>query len=153
MRATGVEEARGFVEAVAWGEHRRVWELLSAEGRRLVLDVAGRRGMDAELVRRLGAGTADEAAWASFLVDLVNGLRTDLRGTDLDHVAYEPGVAPAGGHAPPDDGHAQAWVIVVDPPAASLAALGGVALPVATVELAEEGGTWRVTRLVPQRRP
>ncbi|MGI8937569.1 MAG: hypothetical protein ACR2JF_05010 [Iamia sp.] len=153
MRASEIEEARSFVEAVAWGEHRRVWALLSAEGRRLVLDVAGRRGMDAALVGQLRAGTADEPAWASFLVDLVNGLRMDLRGTDLDHVAYEAAAAPPGGRTAPDGVHAHTWVTIVEPPGASLAALGGIALPVATVELSDEEGTWRVTRLVPQRRP
>lgn len=141
--------AREFVDAVAWGEHQRVWELLAAEGRSLVLEIAGRRGMDADLVRELGSGSADDADRGAFLVDLVNGLRRDLGGTDLDRVEFESGAA-APGMSPKGDDHA--FVTVSEPSVADLAALGGRALPVATVELARESHDWRVVRLVPQRR-
>lgn len=149
MTGGPVDAARRFVDAVAWGEHQRVWDLMAVRGRSLVLEIAGRRGMDAGLVRVLSAGSADPAERSAFLVDLVKGLRTDLGGTDLDRVEFETG-AGAPDISPVDDGHA--FVTVLEPSGAGLAALGGRALPVATVELVQAPEGWRVVRLVPQRR-
>ncbi|MDE0805751.1 MAG: hypothetical protein OSA99_20805 [Acidimicrobiales bacterium] len=149
-----VEAARAFVSAVAWGEHERVWSLLSDEGRRTVLRIATRRGMDEGLADRLVSRTADRDERSSFLVDLVNGLRADLGGTDLDHVDFEVGAPAALDGLAADDGDLE-WtnVMVVEPPQPGLASLGGVALPVATFSLILDDQGWRVSRVVPQARP
>ncbi len=131
------DTARAFVDAVIWGDHVRVWELLGIEGRTTVLRIAGDRGMDEALVARLRDGTAASAERDEFLADLVNGLRADLAGNDLDALQYELDSAP---HEP---GRARVVVLAPLP-----VALGGT-LPAASVELADEGGTWRVQRLVP----
>ncbi len=135
---TGPEEtARAFVDAVTWGDHRRVWDLLGVEGRTTVLRIAGNRGMDEALVARLRDGTAADAERDEFLADLVNGLRADLAGNDLDALEYELDASP---HEP-----GRARVVVHSP---LPAALGGT-LPAASVELSYEAGEWRVERLVP----
>lgn len=133
-----LEVARSFVAAIAWGEHRRVWELLGSEGRRTVLRVAGDRGMDKALVARLRDGTAAEREQEQFLADLVNGLRADLRGADLDGLAYwtDPGA--------PEP--ARTWVVMMTPLAAEL----GGDVPVGTLELSQDDGHWRVERLIPR---
>lgn len=132
-----VEVAREFVTGIVWGEHRTVWNLLAAEGRAKVLSVAANRGMDEGLSARLREGTASESETNDFLTDLVNGLRADLAGNDLDNLLYEP--APGQVEA----GRAKVVMLVpLHPP------LGGT-LPVGTVELINENGTWRVERLVP----
>lgn len=131
------ETARAFVDAVVWGEHWRVWDLLGLEGRTTVLKVAANRGMDDVLVARLRDGTASDGEREEFLVDLVNGLRADLAGNDLDALEYEVDSMPTE----PDRSR-----VVIQAPLNPL--LGGY-LPAASVELANEGGAWKVERLVP----
>ena len=132
--------ARAFVTAIAWGEHRKVWELLGPEGRKTVLRVAVSHGMEEALAARLREGTAGTSESDEFLAELVNGLRADLQGTDLDNLEYDP------------DPDAQlvagrARVVLVAPLPPQLALPG---LPVGSVELVEDQGEWRVERLIPR---
>lgn len=141
MAETAPEQAKAFVDAVAWGEHHKVWELLSEEGRRTVLRVGAARGMDEGLAARLGDGTATAGEQDQFLSDLVNGLRADLAGNDLD--ALEAELDPDPGAADPG----RARVVLVAPLPEVLNLPG---LPVASVQMAEEDGGWRVDRLIPR---
>lgn len=141
MTGEPLDAARAFVTAIAWGEHRRVWELLASDGRRTVLRVAVARGMDEGLAARLGGGTASEAEFDHFLADLINGLRADLAGTDLDSIGYQDDPV---GH---DGGHA--WILLTSPMPPEL----GGDVPVGTVEMAAEEGVWHVERLSPRPGP
>jgi hypothetical protein len=136
------EAAKAFVDAVAWGEHHRIWDLLSTEGQRIVLRVGANLGMDEALVARLREGTAATAEREEFLTDLVSGLRADLAGNDLDAVVAE--VDPED-PAPPGPGKARVLLVVPTP-----AVLNLPGLPVATVEMSDEDGQWRVDRLMPR---
>jgi hypothetical protein len=139
-----VEACRAFIDAVAWGEHHRVWDLLGPEGRKTVLRVATSRGMDEALAMRLREGTAPPDEFDHFLTDLVQGLRADLAGTDLDRLEYvlDP--------EPPGPGRAR--VILSAPLAVPLAT--GRVIPAGLVELErDEDGGWRVERLVPRPSP
>ncbi len=135
-----LDTAKAFIDAIAWGEHRRVWELLGHEGRTTVLRVAATRGMDQGLATRLLDGTASAEEQEEFLGDLLNGLRADLAGNDLDTVKYT--VDPEG--AGPGKARVKLVAALPEP-----LAVGGH-LPVGTVELVDESGDWRVDRLVPQ---
>jgi len=140
---SALDTAREFVDAVVWGEHRKVWQLMGIEARTTVLKVASDRGMDEGLVARLREGTAGDAERDEFLMDLIAGLRADLAGNDLDALEYEEDAEP------PEPGRAR---VVISVPVAI--GFGGN-LPVGSVELAEESSTsgeteWRVQRLVPQ---
>lgn len=137
-----IDVARAFVEAVAWGEHHAVWELLGPEGRKTVLRVAVARGMDEGLSARVRDDTAARGERDSFLADLVNGLRADLQGSDLDNLQYEPD--PASGIDGPD----RARVMLVSPLIDPLAL--GDPLPVASVELVRHQGRWQVEGLKPR---
>jgi len=137
--ADPLEAARSFVEAVAWGDHRRVWDLLGAEGRKTVLRVAVNGGMDEALAARLRDGTAGTAESQDFLADLVNGLRADFQGNDLDTLQYRPDPAPEPGR----------FRVGLAVQTHELLAPDG--LPVGMVELTEAAGTWRVERLVVPR--
>jgi hypothetical protein len=130
--------AQEFVDAVVWGEHKKVWALMGVEARTTVLKVASDRGMDEGLVARLRDGTASDAERDEFLADLINGLRADLAGNDLDALVYEEDPEP------PEPGRAR--VVILVPVAIGF----GGNLPVGSVELATEEGEWRVQRLVPQ---
>ncbi len=133
-----VEVARQFIEAVIWGDHKKVWDSFGIEARTAVLKVASKRGMDEGLSARLRDGTASDAERDEFLADLVNGLRTDLSGNDLDTLAFELDPAPQ------EPGRNRVVVNTPIPPP-----MGGY-LPAASVELAEEAGEWKVVRMVPQ---
>lgn len=133
--------ARAFVDAIAWGEHRRVWELLGQDGRRAVLRVAVGRGMDEALSARLRDATATSGEVDAFLADLVNGLRADLAGNDLDTLGYQQD------QVVPEEG--PTWVVLTSP----LPAVLGGEVPVGTMELVEEQDGWRVARLSPRPKP
>jgi hypothetical protein len=140
--------ARDFVTAVAWGEHRKVWDLLSPDGRKTVLRVGVNHGMDEALAARLRDGTAGKAESEEFLVQLLLGLRADLRGADLDTVEYTADPAPEPGRA---------RVVLESPLPVGLAASGS-GLPIGSLELVATGdgegtGEWRVERLVPNVTP
>ena len=133
-----VEVAREFVDAVTWGDHNKVWELFGLEARTAVLKVAANRGMDEALSARLRDGTASTGEQDVFLADLVNGLRSDMAGNDLDSLTYELDPEPQ------DPGRARVVVNSPIPPP-----MGGF-LPAASVELADEAGEWKIVRLLPQ---
>lgn len=132
--------AQNFVNAVAWGEHLRVWDLFSTEARETVLRVARNRGMDETLAARLRDDRASDSERDLFLADLVNGLRADLRGNDLDSVQYEP-------HPEPSDDPQRARVRAMVPAASPML---GAPLPVASIDLVWERDQWRVVQLRPQ---
>lgn len=130
--------AQMFIEAVAWGEHRKVWELLGAEGRKTVLRVAVKNGMDEALSARLRDGTAGPTESEEFLSELVDGLRADLAGNNLDELEYAA-----------DEEHAPGQVrVLLTAPLPPL--LGPVGLPVGSMELSLVDGTWVVERLNPR---
>jgi hypothetical protein len=133
--------AAAFVTAVAWGEHMTIWELLSPEARRVVLRVAVGRGMDEALAARLRDGTAARVERETFLTDLVNGLRADLRGNDLDALNFQPD--PDWREPDPDRAH----VMLLAP---LVSAMLGDPLPVASLEMVRERGQWRIERLLPR---
>ena len=130
--------ARTFIEAIAWGEHRRVWELLGPEGRKTVLRVAVKNGMDEALAARLRDGTAGPGETEEFLAELLNGLRADLAGNDLDTLEYSAD----------DDERTDQVRVVLTAPVPPL--LGPVGLPVGSLELARHDGHWLVERLTPR---
>ena len=130
--------ARTFVEAIAWGEHRRVWELLGPEGRKTVLRVAVKNGMDEALAARLRDGTAGPGETEEFLAELLTGLRADLAGNDLDTLEYS---------ADADERTDQVRVLLTAPVPPLL---GPVGLPVGSLELVRHDGQWLVERLTPR---
>lgn len=140
-----IDVCRAFVDAIAWGEHKTVWELLAPEGRKTVLRVGTSRGMDEALAMRLRDGTASPAEQEAFLTDLVNGLRADLDGNPLDHLRYELDPTAVLG---PD-----AARVVITVPLPELLA-GGGSLPAGWFDVScDAGGRWRVERLVPKPPP
>lgn len=121
--------AKRFVDAVVWGEHLFVWDLLSTAGRDTVLATATARGMAGELADRLRSGTAPVDERDTYLADLVNGLRAELAGCDVDHLVYE------------DAGEGIVRALTPVPPGL------GVPLPVAVLELRAVATRWFVERL------
>lgn len=126
--------ARTFLDAVAWAEHTRLWDLLATTARVAVLEVATRRGMDALLAARLRESTASDDERDAFLVDLLHGVRSDLGDIDLDAVRC------SNDSWHEDQGGRTVVQLLHDVPTE----LGGP-VPVGAVDLvAEADGTWRV---------
>ncbi|MEO5678177.1 MAG: hypothetical protein ABIS47_00750 [Acidimicrobiales bacterium] len=139
MAADQAETARTFVQAVAWGEHHVVWDMLGSEAQRVVMGIATNRGMPEPLAARLRDGTATTAELDQFRGDLVNGFRADLLGVDVDTLEYDVDPAPL------EEGTSRV-VLVVPVPDPVL----GAGLPAASLELRQEDGAWRVERLIPR---
>ena len=139
--AAGAEEATkaaaAFIDAVVWGEHHKVWDLLGSQGRDEVLEVATKRGMDEGLASRLRTGTGSPSETNEFLADLVNGLRSELAGNDLDNVSFELDASASDGQRATVRMH-----VPLHPN------LGGT-LPIGTLELSNDGTGWRVERMIP----
>lgn len=137
--------AMGFVEAVVWGEHQLVWELLSPTGRLAVLEVAARSGLDVALAARLREGTAEVTERRRFLTDLVRGLRVDLREVDPDQVRCLAVAPSRSGHAALDEepGAVRSRVRLEMPAAEGL---GGY-LPVGELQMSCHEGRWGVDGL------
>ena len=131
-----LKAAASFIDAVVWGEHHKVWELLGAQGRNEVLEVATKRGMDDALAGRLRSGTGGASETNEFLADLVNGLRGELAGNDLDNVSFE---------LDPANSDSQRATVVMHVPLHPN--LGGT-LPIGTLELSNDGTGWRVERMI-----
>ncbi len=137
MAASPEEAARTFVQAVAWGEHHLVWDLLSTEAHRVVMGIATSRGMPEALAARLRDGTATQAELDQFRSDLVNGFRADLLTVDVDTLEYDVVLDGL------EDSTARVVLMVPVPDP-----LLGAGLPAASVELSQEAGDWRIDRLV-----
>ncbi|MGH9223555.1 MAG: hypothetical protein ACRD2W_07155 [Acidimicrobiales bacterium] len=139
--AAGFDEAvpvaEDFIEAVVWGEHNKVWDLIGTTGRSEVLEVATKRGMDEGLAARLAVDNGSPSETREFLADLVNGLRSELAGNDLDSITYEV-----------DEDRSEAGRAAVKMFVPLHKLLGGT-LPIGTLYLVPENDTWRVERLIP----
>lgn len=82
-----VEVARRFLEAIVWGRHLTVWELLSPDGKDVVLEAGARRGLDAVQAARIRQGTSEPDELDAFLTGLLHGLRVDFSSVELERVA------------------------------------------------------------------
>lgn len=88
--------AREFIDAIIWGEHSTIWELLSPAGRDRVLLVGSRGGLDSVMAERIRQGTAPQSEMDDFLSGLVRGLRFDLSSADLEAIDVAPDAAALG---------------------------------------------------------
>jgi len=91
-----VDVARAFVDAIVWGEHSTVWELLSRAGRDQVLVAGGRGGLDSVMAERIRQGTGTAAEMDDFLSGLIRGLRVDLSAADLEQIEVASEASPTG---------------------------------------------------------
>lgn len=137
MGTTPDEAARTFIQAVAWGEHHMVWDMLSSDAQRVVMGIATSRGMPEPLAARLRDGTATQAELDQFRGDLVNGFRADLLAIDIDTLEYDV----VDGALEPGTARVVLVVPVPDP-------ILGSGLPAGSLELTQEGEDWKVDRLI-----
>lgn len=133
-----VEAAARFIEAIRWGEHTAVWQILSETGRDVALSVALANGLDRVVAARISDDHADPAERQAFLDQLLRGLRRDLRSIDLAQLQVEPVMSIQG------DGTA---VVQLSCPSA-IPGTGSWAAG-RLILSSTSGETWRVDRLQP----
>ncbi len=130
--------AEAFLEAIVWGEHLVVWQLLSTDGRNHVLAAGSRGGLDSVLAERIRQGTSSEAEMDDFLYGLVRGLRVDLSGADLDQIELGPDTISNADNSvsvllhTPAVFHEEPWLVGM-------------------INLSSVGDAWLVDRLDPRR--
>jgi len=125
-----------FIQAIVWGEHVVVWDLLSEAGREHVLEAGARRGLDPLQAQRIRQGTSPQEESDAFLTGLVHGLRVDFAAVPLGDVRAED-------PAPPED--AQSVEVSLHCPAA----FGEAAWAAGSLLLSCVDDTWRVDRVRP----
>ncbi len=129
--------ARAFLDAVVWGEHSRVWELLGPAGRDRVLAAGSRGGLDSVMAERIRQNTSSQRELDDFLSGLLRGLRVDLSAADLDQIEASPDVTHIGtglvrvALEAPAAFHREPWAV-------------------GSIVLSELDGDWRVDRLEPR---
>ncbi len=137
--------AREFLDAILWGEHSKVWQLLSSAARSAALAVAERNGLDAIVAARARAGTWTAAEADELLSDLIKGLRADLGAVDISQIAV----------AEPDVGRrpfgTRVTVALSVPSFLPASVTGGEGWSAGTIELVEADIGWLVDRLDARR--
>jgi hypothetical protein len=134
--AKAASVADRFIQAIVWGEHVVVWDLLSEAGREYVLEAGARRGLDPLQAQRIRQGTSPQDESDAFLTGLVHGLRVDFAAVPLGDVRAEDS-------APPED--AQSVEVSLRCPAA----FGEAAWAAGSLLLSRVDDTWRVDRVRP----
>ncbi len=131
--------ARKFLDAIVWGEHLTIWDMLTPSAREVALAGAARRGLDAIAAERARQGTWTDAQRDELLGALVRGLRVDLAGAPLDELSV--------GSATLAEGQ-RATVVVEGASALPTIVTGGRDWPVARIVLVEDAtGGWSVERI------
>ena len=134
--------ARSFIDAIVWGEHHRVWELLSTTAREQVLASATRRGMDAVASERARQGTWSIEERDDFLSSLIRGLRVDLSGVDIGDIYVVDDVELLS------DGGVR--VVLESATLLPSSLTGGHGWAAGAIVLEALNGAWQVRRLVPR---
>lgn len=136
-----VDVARRLLEAIVWGQHLTVWELLSPTGRDLVLEAGSRRGLDAVQAARIRQGTSSTVEQDAFLTGLVRGLRVDFSSVEVEKVS------PVGEPAEDEDGR---YEVVLECPASFGDGGWAAGSMVLSEHRSTEGDTrWLVDRINP----
>lgn len=135
-----LEVAERFFAAIAANDADLVWELFTQRARDYIISVGHERGMDFDLASRLRSDTATADERADFLGDLLEGLRRDLRGVELDRLALESKAEP---EAPMQE--RVHYLVQIGPEMEGIQ----TAIPAGSLVLSLENEVWRVERLEP----
>ena len=125
-----------FIQAIAWGEHVVVWDMLSEAGREHVLEAGARRGLDPLQAQRIRQGTSPQEELDAFLTGLVHGLRVDFAAVPLGDVRAEEPTTPAD---------AETVEVALECPAS----FGEGSWAAGSIELSRFEDTWLVDRVRP----
>ena len=134
-----LKAAERFFLALAAGDGRGLWDCFGEQARAFVLNVGLQRGMDFDLNSRLRQGTATELELEEFIGDFLQGVRRDLRGVDIQRVAFESQVEPETTLRV-----RVTYLVTLGDPGAALTA----AVPAGSLIMVLENGDWKVERII-----
>lgn len=139
-RSRVIEAAEHFFAAVRDHDLRGFWGLMSEGAKAYVLELALDRGMEFDLNSRLRQGTATDEEFDTYLDELLEGIKKDLRELDFHRLAFEA--------APEPDVPGKVRVTYLT---RMDAMLGDVqpTLPAGSLVMAEDDSEWKVDRLIP----
>jgi hypothetical protein len=136
-----LKAAERLFQALAEGDSRGLWECFGEQARSYVLNVGLERGMDFDLNSRLRQGTATDEEFDEFMGDLLQGVRRDLRGVDLQRLAFESAVEPETTLRV-----RVTYVVTLGEPGVGIV----TAVPAGSLVMVLEHGDWKVERIVPR---
>lgn len=125
-----------FIQAIVWGEHVVVWDMMSEAGREHVLEAGARRGLDPLQAQRIRQGTSPQDESDAFLTGLVHGLRVDFAAVPLGEVRAEDSTVPEG---------AETVEVALQCPAS----FGEASWAAGSIVLSRAGASWAVDRVRP----
>lgn len=138
--ANAVEKAADtFFGAIADGDPDGLWEAFTEDARAYVLNLAIEQGLDFDVGTAIRDGTARPEDREEYLANLLEGIRHDLRGVDLDNLTYEMA------REPETDKIRLSFMVQV-----GVGPQGGHRIPAGSLLMAREGGIWKVDRLIPR---
>lgn len=134
-----IAAAQRFFAAVKDGDREEVWHLFSDIARAFVLDRAIERGMNFDLASRIRQETATEEERDEYLQALLDGVRHDLRGVDLDRLTFSEEPNEGGG-----------VLVTYGVEVVNAITPEGSTITAGSMVMVEEGDAWRVERLRPR---
>jgi hypothetical protein len=136
-----LKAAERFFQALADGDARGLWGCFGGQARSFVLNLGLERGMDFDLNSRLRQGTATDEEFEEFIGDFLQGVRRDLRGVDIQRLAFESQVEPETVLRV-----RVTYLVTLGEPGVGIA----TAVPAGSLVMVLEDGDWRVERVVPR---
>jgi hypothetical protein len=135
-----LKAAERFFQAFAGGDARGLWDCFGEQARSYVLNIGLERGMEFDLNSRLRQGTATDQEFEEFMGDFLQGVRRDLRGVDIQRVAFESQVEPETTLRV-----RVTYLVTLGEPGVGIA----TAVPAGSLIMVLENGDWKVERIIP----
>jgi len=135
-----LKAAERFFQALAADDARGLWNCFGDQARAFVLNLGLERGMDFDLNSRLRQGATTDEEFDEFIGDFLQGVRRDLRGVDIQRLAFESQVEPE---------------TTMRVRVTYLATLGDpdvgivTAVPAGSLIMVLEHGDWKIERIIP----
>ncbi|HYR63571.1 MAG TPA: hypothetical protein VET24_13200 [Actinomycetota bacterium] len=136
-----LKAAERFFQALAGDDARGLWDCFGEQARSYVLNVGLERGMDFDLNSRLRQGTATDQEFEEFMGDLLQGVRRDLRGVDIQRLAFESQVEPETTLRV-----RVTYLVTLGEPGVGIV----TAVPAGSLVMVLERDDWKVERIVPR---
>ena len=136
-----LKAAERFFHALAGGDAGGLWDCFGEQARAFVLNLGLERGMDFDLNTRLRQGTATDEEFEEFIGDFLQGVRRDLRGVDIQQLAFESAVEPETTLRV-----RVTYLVTLGEPGIGIV----TAVPAGSLVMVLEHDDWKVERIVPR---
>jgi len=136
-----LKAAERFFQALAGDDARGLWNCFGDQARAFVLNLGLERGMDFDLNSRLRQGATTDEEFDEFIGDFLQGVRRDLRGVDIQRLAFESQVEPETTMRV-----RVTYLVTLGEPGVGIV----TAVPAGSLVMVLEHSDWKVERIVPR---